>query len=101
MERQNRNARYVTDTIDRKCRFIQLRGGLCEPEDMARLKKAGVGVNYYGTNDAATLKKLFDAGVDFPLVDRTAEMLQVARSLGIEPLRPIFRKSPKTKATKQ
>jgi len=95
MERQSHNTLYVTDTINRKCRFLQLRGGLCKPEDMARLKRAGVGVNYYGTNDATRLRELFDAGVDFPLVDRTAEMIRAARTLGIEPLRPVFRKSPK------
>ena len=90
MERQANNSAYVADTIDRKCEFIQLLGKVGSPEDMARLKKAGVKVNYFGTNDPGTLKMLFDAGVDFPLVDKTAEMMEAAKTLGIEPVKPVY-----------
>ena len=43
-----------------------------------------------GTNDPAALKTLFDAGVDFPLVDKTSEMMEAAKALGIEPVKPIY-----------
>ena len=62
MERQGKNSAYVDDTIKRNCQFIQLYGGLCSPEDMKKLKDAGVRVNYFGTNDAEMLKKLFAGG---------------------------------------
>ena len=87
MERQSNASAYISDTIDRGCQFIQLLGGPCSPEDMKRLKDAGVRVNYFGTNDAQMLKKLFAAGVDFPLVDKVPEMIEVAKEVGIEPVK--------------
>ena len=91
MDRRKDVRRYVAETIDRKCRFIQLKGKLCTPGDMARLKRSGVAINFFRANDTAKLKKLFAAGVDFPLVDRTAEMINAAKSLGIQPNKPIYR----------
>lgn len=82
MDRQGNSTAYVDDTIARGCQFIQL-VGLCSPEDMKRLKDAQVRVNYFGTNDAETLKKLFAAGVEFPLVDKVPEMMEAAREAGI------------------
>jgi glycerophosphoryl diester phosphodiesterase len=90
MARQSNAAAYVADTIQRRCAFIQLTGKPCSPEDMARLKKAGVKVNLFGTNDPGALKTFFDAGVDFPLVDKTAEMMKAAKALGIEPVKPVY-----------
>ena len=86
MERQGNSSAYVDDTIKRGCQFIQLAGAVCSPEDMKRLKDAGVRVNYFGTNDAETLRKLFAAGVDFPLVDKVPEMMAAAKEVGIEPV---------------
>jgi glycerophosphoryl diester phosphodiesterase len=86
MERQGDNDSYVLDTIQRRCRFIQFSRKLGTPRQIDQLKRAGVSINYYGTNDVNELAQLFAAGVDFPLVDHVAEMLQAARPLGIEPL---------------
>lgn len=83
MERQGNSSAYVDDTIKRGCQFIQLAGRVCSPEDMKKLKDAGVRVNYFGTNDAKTLKKLFAAGVEFPLVDKLPEMMEAARQAGV------------------
>jgi glycerophosphoryl diester phosphodiesterase len=94
MERQDHSTRYVDDTIARRCHFIQLLRGLVTPEDMARLKDAGVRVNYCCTNDPRALVKLFDAGVEFPLVDDLGTMINKATSLGIEPLEPVLRGVP-------
>jgi glycerophosphoryl diester phosphodiesterase len=88
MERHNENDAYVLDTVQRRCRFIQFFHKLGTPLQIDQLKRAGVSINYYGTNDAKELARLFASGVDFPLVDRVADMLRAARSLGIEPLTP-------------
>ena len=90
MERPGNDTAYVSDTIERKCAFIQLEGAACSPDDMARLKKAGVKVNLFGTNDPGALKALYEAGVDFPLVDKTAGMMEAAKALGIEPVKPVY-----------
>ena len=102
MNRTDSDARYVAETIQRKCDFLQFGGHLCKPEEMARLKRAGVRINYYGRVDKpAKLKKLFDAGVDFPLVDKVAEMIRAARALGIEPNRPVFVKHQATQVSEK
>lgn len=69
MERQTNGDDYIDSTIARRCAFIQLTGGHPTPERVARLKAAGVKINYFGSNDAAEIQTLFDLGVDFPLVD--------------------------------
>lgn len=91
MHNQGRDARYVNETLTRGDQFLQLYGGLAAPEDMARLKEARVRINYFGTNDPGALGPLFDAGVDFPLVDDVAKMMDAARALGIGPLKPVYR----------
>lgn len=69
MERQGNMDAYIDDTIRRNCPFIQLSGGHPTPGQIKRLKDAGVKINYFGSNDAEEIKKLFTLGVDFPLVD--------------------------------
>jgi glycerophosphoryl diester phosphodiesterase len=93
MHNQGHGAAYVSDTIERGDRFIQLYGGLPSPEDFARLEQAGVRVNYFGTNDPKALPKLYEAGVQFPLVDAVGPMMKAAAELGIEPLCPVYRNS--------
>ena len=68
MERQGSDPRYITETIEQKCQFIQL-VKLCSPEEMQQLKSAGVKVNFYGVKSPEHCRQLFEAGVDFPLVD--------------------------------
>jgi len=92
MHNQGHDSRYVGETLARGDQFLQLYKGVASPEEMARLKKAGVRVNYCCTNDPAALKGLFDAGVQFPLVDDVAGMMKAARDFGIEPLKPVYRK---------
>ena len=70
MERQGGGEAYISDTIARGAEFIQLAYELPAAEQVARLKEAGVKVNYFGTDDPAVMKQLFDLGVEFPLVDR-------------------------------
>ncbi len=70
--------------------FIQLWGGnSVDPSLTKRLRERGIRVNYCCSDKADTVRKLFEAGVEFPLVDRVGAMLQVADSLGIERLQPV------------
>ena len=61
---------YVEDTIERKTEFIQVAGEFPSPEQIAKLKEAGIKINYFGTDDPEVMRQLFDLGVEFPLVDR-------------------------------
>lgn len=69
MERQGGNDPYIADTVARKCEFIQLAGKHPTPEQIKRLRDAGVKINYFGSNKPDEIKTLFELGVDFPLVD--------------------------------
>lgn len=69
MDRQSNGDDYIDSTIAQHCAFIQLTGGHPTPERVARLKAAGVKINYFGSNSEAEIQALFDLGVDFPLVD--------------------------------
>ena len=97
MQNQGHDAQYVSDTIAHGDHFLQLLSGMASPNDMRRLDSAAVRVNYCCTNDPQSLKQLFDAGVQFPLVDDVATMMNHAAKLGIEPLVPDFLKDSKSK----
>jgi len=90
MERQGHDSRYVADTIAQRDPFIQLLSKPASPEDMARLEAAGVRINLFPAKTPDELPALFKAGVDFPLVDDAGPMIEAARRLGIEPLKPVF-----------
>jgi glycerophosphoryl diester phosphodiesterase len=81
---------YIDDTITRRCAFIQLRT-IPSANEMARLKAAGVRVNYYYAKAPEEIGGLFDRGVDFPLANETQAMLDAAMRLGIQPWKPQFR----------
>ena len=69
MERQGGDvSRYVRETIEQKCHFLQLTA-LCTPDEMQQLKSAGVKVNFFGVQSPEHCRQLIAAGVDFPLVD--------------------------------
>jgi glycerophosphoryl diester phosphodiesterase len=85
MHRQSNSDAYIDDTIERNCQFIQLTGKLVKPGQIKRLKDAGVKINYFGTDDPLVLRKLFELGVEFPLVDKLPEMMDTARGVGIKP----------------
>ena len=89
MERQANTLQYVNETIEAGYEFIQLLGGgQVDPAHTKRLRDHGVRINYFGTNDPATLRRLFESGVEFPLVDRLGEMIKIADKHGIARLKP-------------
>ena len=101
MERQENSQQYVNETILMKTDFIQLKERADDllPVLLPLLKQNGIRVNYYGTNSADKLKRLFAAGIDFPLVDDLNGMMEVAIELGIQPVIPRFAKKLSTNST--
>jgi glycerophosphoryl diester phosphodiesterase len=101
MERQDHSEQYVNETILMKTDFIQLKERADDllPVLLPLLKQNGIRINYYGTNSADKLKKLFAAGIDFPLVDDLGPMMEVAVKLGIKPVIPKFAEKLSTNST--
>lgn len=88
MERQGSSAQYARETIAMKAAFIQLLGkGEVPVEEVKMLKAAGVRVNYYHDETSEGLRRQWNAGVDFPLVNDFAAALPIAREFGIPPLK--------------
>lgn len=94
MARQSDSWDYVNSTIDMRANFIQLSGPLTDefPEYTARLKDNGVRINYFGTDDPDVVTKLFDLGVDFPLVNTIGTLMKSVEKWGLKPLTPAFRR---------
>lgn len=88
----NSSKEYVGKTISMKADFIQLkkRADLILAELTQQLKKNHIKINYYGTNSPEKLKMLFENGVDFPLVDNLELMINAAKDIGIQPLKPEY-----------
>jgi glycerophosphoryl diester phosphodiesterase len=87
MERQSGGGDYVDLTIRLGSDFIQLykTGANAQVADMVKkLKTQGIRINYCCTDDPEEIKKLFDLGVEFILVNHPAQALEIADSLGIE-----------------
>lgn len=59
--------KVIQDVIDWKCDYIQFTS--YDEEDVAKLKAAGVKINYFGTDDPEMIAKLLQDGIDFPLVN--------------------------------
>lgn len=56
------------------------------PKDVvAKLQAQEIRVNYYGIESSEGLRKLFEVGVDFPLVNDVAAGLKVAGEFGVKP----------------
>jgi len=93
MDRQESAEKYVAATISARTDFIQLLKK-SDYTDFAgsvkKLKENGIMVNYFGTDSPEELKMLFDAGVDFPLVNDIVHTMPVTRDFGIEPVQPFF-----------
>ncbi|MCB1275015.1 glycerophosphodiester phosphodiesterase family protein [Prosthecobacter sp.] len=88
MERQSSSMVYAEETIAMKAQFIQLLGKGEVPVDAVKLlKKAGVRVNYYHDESPEGLRRQWNAGVDFPLVNDLAAAVPIAREFGIEPVK--------------
>lgn len=92
MERQGNSLRYVDETIALQADFIQLYGGSSvDPAHTKRLREHGIRINFCCANDADIVEALFEAGTEFPLVDRLEPMLKVADKRGIARLQPVYR----------
>lgn len=86
MERQGGSLEYARETIAMKAQFIQLLGkGEVPVEAVKMLNAAGVRVNYYHDESPEGLRRQWQAGVDFPLVNDFTAALPVAREFGIMP----------------
>lgn len=87
MERRADALEYAQQTIAMQAPFIQLLGkGEVPGEAVRLLREAGVRVNYYHDETPAGLRRLWQAGIDFPLVNDLAAALPVAGEFGISPL---------------
>ncbi len=93
MDRQEEDAEYVSETINSKSDFIQLRQPIQPelPDHTRQLKDNGVRINFFGTDSPEEIKTLFESGVDFPLVNDINKSIRVAVELGIKPVKPLYR----------
>ena len=87
--RQATRAAYVDHAIAVGSDFVQFHHlrGAPEPELVERAKQGGLRVNYFCDPQGCELAPLFEAGIDFVLVDDIAAALRDVRALGIEPIR--------------
>lgn len=86
MERQDDSLEYANATLQMNMPFIQLLGKGDVPADaMKLLKSAGIRVNYYHDETPDGLRRLWKAGVNFPLVNDLAKAMPVAIGVGIKP----------------
>jgi glycerophosphoryl diester phosphodiesterase len=100
MERQGNSLKYVKESIAMDADFIQLYGGKSvDPAHTKLLTQNGIRINFCCANDEHFVRRLFEAGTEFPLVDRLEAMLQVAKEIGIERLKPVYRLAPKRRIT--
>jgi glycerophosphoryl diester phosphodiesterase len=83
MERGNSVDEYVDGTIKVKTEYIQLKreafGDIFNV--VKKLKTNGIVVNYYYAKTKEESKKLFDAGVDFVLVNNPDEMMRYKKEI--------------------
>ena len=87
--RQMTRERYVDHAARTGANFVQFHWlrGQAEPELVAHAQAAGLRVNFFCRSDvgAADIDALFEAGVNFPLVDDVALGLTAASRRGIRP----------------
>jgi len=92
MDRLLTSEQYVRATIDSRAKFIQFLGSRPTALDqIGLLDEHQIRVNYCCCNSPEKLLELFDAGVDFVLVDSLEEMLRAAEQGGVERLKPVKR----------
>lgn len=88
MERQSNSMAYAQETIAMKAQFIQLLGkGEVPVEAVKLLKDSGIRINYYHDESSEGLRRQWNAGVDFPLVNDLAAAVPIAREFGIQPVK--------------
>jgi len=92
MDRQETNWEYISETIKMDADFIQLRGEILpEFTDYSKiLKENEIRINYYGTDSPDDIKRLFELGVDFPLVNNIINSIETAKNQRIEIAKPLF-----------
>lgn len=92
MDRQNGSQEYVDATIAMKADFIQLSGPVGDSIAplTKQLKEAHIRINFFEPKTMDECRKLFELGVEFPLVNDVAGMMAVAKEAGIEPAVPEF-----------
>jgi len=92
MDRQEEDAVYVSETIDSKSEFIQLRQPITPElaDHTRRLKDNGVKINFFGTDSPEEIRVLFNSGVDFPLVNDISKSILIAIELDIKPVKPLY-----------
>ena len=82
----------VADVIARGYSALRFTG-IGSPENVLRLKEANVRILFCSNaKHQPSLKQLFDAGIDFPVVDDPARVMTEAGKLGIKPLKLVYRK---------
>lgn len=88
LARQETRLAYVDHAIAVGSDFVQFHHlrGPPEPELVERAKRAGLRVNYFCDPQGCELVPLFEAGIDFALVDDVASALWEVRAIGIEPI---------------
>jgi glycerophosphoryl diester phosphodiesterase len=93
MDRKKDPADYVMGTINMEADFIQLNGKITSDFSgyAALLKDNGIKVNYFGTDKPEEIKLLFDYGIDFPLVNNISSSINIAKEIGIKPVKPLFK----------
>jgi glycerophosphoryl diester phosphodiesterase len=86
MERQGGNQAYADQTIALKADFIQLAGpvspGLKEICD--KLRQHNIQINYFGVESPEGVRALFQAGVQFPLVNDLTAHAKTAEEFGVK-----------------
>lgn len=90
LDRLDGRDEYIRETIRQNCQFIQLhksRTGQQFADEIDTLKQHQIKINYCCTDSEEEVKALFQSGVDFILTDRLSEMLIVATSMNIAPVR--------------
>ena len=90
MDRLDDRDAYMEETIRQESQFIQLhidRTGQHLDREIATLKQHHIRINYCCTDAEEVVKALLNGGVDFILTDRLSEMLELAASMGIEPVK--------------
>jgi len=81
MERRTGDVpRYIRETIEWKCDFLQLTE-LGTPDEMKALKDAGVRINFFPARNPQQFRELVEAGVDFPLVDDMSTFIETAKEV--------------------
>ena len=70
----------IRHVIELKCKYIQLQS--YDAEDIAKLKEAGIKINFFGTDDPEKIRTLMRDGIDFPLVNFFTKDWPVLEELG-------------------